>query len=976
MSRLYRTIPVLLFALMAFTAVETSHAQPLANPYAFAIDHDTDLDTALLWLPSEQAGSRGRVVLTSDGHLGFADGSRLRLVGTTLQWFSAMPDSVNAIAIARRLRSLGINAVRLNTFDITAWPTTSIFRAGTNSTLQDGLDPLQMKKFDWFMHQLRQHGIYYVFTFQSTWTPRPGDGVLQPDSTGWGARVPVLFNRRIQQIHRDVMRALLTHVNTFTDIAYKDDPALAYVIAAEDASPAAFWLYTNDIVRPNPNGLTTSTGQLHVAHIDSLWNAWLESTYKTDAALASAWQSTARSTQNVVLNGDFEDPFNSAWVLSIDNTRGAQALLQFSDADKQQGTSSGRVRINRLDPGRASYSIQLVQRLPVMRHLQTYELSYWAKTTPQRGSREIFLYVFNGTPPYNSYGLAQTMAISSAWKKYTYTFTATVSDSTTAGLGFFLGADSGDVFVDDVQLREVTRSGVRSGENLAMNNIRMSTLLDGEITVGRSRDNARFVYENFRSMLTGIRRMVRDTLKSQVLLCPSSRLVSFFELDAAREYDVFSNVEWRSEANSIAADPYGDLYAHARVRPKGKAFVVSHASVQYPRAHMSELMTYLPSYAGLQDWDGVFFSVFSDNGRVSGTTVDSLDYWMLRNKPNILSMFPWTSSMMRTGAVVPSVKELVIGHSAETVTLPRFHIQTPFGLPVTTDQRIPLFRRVSMNQTLMPQSSFLPHLEVSALSGVVDLAALDAENEQIFRDATKGTLRIETPTHCAVMGPLSGQIINMSGMSVEQTTPAPHAMVAIASQSGKPLSEADRALLTISTRALNEGAVFNADNLNLRVWGKGPVQMEGVGVRFTITSPAYDTLVIRPLGPDGRPAGQPIGVSPRSGGRFTALVNTAEHRTPWYRLEFNRRTTSVDGEAAPSLLAVLNNGSGDDRLLYHLEAPAAFVGLVDARGALVVTGGDDVGTSSLDVARLATGIYQLVVRFVSGESRTAPVLIP
>ncbi|MFN9149871.1 MAG: hypothetical protein ACK6C4_00680, partial [Bacteroidota bacterium] len=288
----------------------------------------------------------------------------------------------------------------------------------------------------------------------------------------------------------------------------------------------------------------------------------------------------------------------------------------------------------------------------------------------------------------------------------------------------------------------------------------------------------------------------------------------------------------------------------------------------------------------------------------------------------------------------------------------------------------PLFRRVSMNQTLMPQSSFLPHLEVSALSGVVDLAALDAENEQIFRDATKGTLRIETPTHCAVMGPLSGQIINMSGMSVEQTTPAPHAMVAIASQSGKPLSEADRALLTISTRALNEGAVFNADNLNLRVWGKGPVQMEGVGVRFTITSPAYDTLVIRPLGPDGRPAGQPIGVSPRSGGRFTALVNTAEHRTPWYRLEFNRRTTSVDGEAAPSLLAVLNNGSGDDRLLYHLEAPAAFVGLVDARGALVVTGGDDVGTSSLDVARLATGIYQLVVRFVSGESRTAPVLIP
>ena len=283
-----RILPSMIALCALFGAGVTMNAQPLANPFPFAIDHDVDLDSSLVAMPVEAAGARGRVVLTSDGHLGFADGSRLRLVGTTLQWFSAMPDSANAIAIARRLRSLGINAVRLNTFDITAWPATSIFRAGTSSTLQDGLDPLQMQKFDWFMHQLRQHGIYYVFTFQSTWTPRQGDGVLQSDSTGWGARVPVLFNRRIQQIHRDVMRALLTHVNTFTDIAYKDDPALAYVIAAEDASPAAFWLYTNDIVRPNPNGSTTSTGQQHVAHIDSLWNAWLESTYKTDAALASA----------------------------------------------------------------------------------------------------------------------------------------------------------------------------------------------------------------------------------------------------------------------------------------------------------------------------------------------------------------------------------------------------------------------------------------------------------------------------------------------------------------------------------------------------------------------------------------------------------------------------------------------------------------------------------------------------------------
>lgn len=972
-----RTTLALIAALLLLCSTwQSSTAQPLANPYSFALDHDAELDTSLLGMPLEPAGSRGRVVLTGDGHLGFSDGSRLRLVGTTLQWFSAFPDSAGAVVHARRLRALGVNCVRLNTFDVTVWPPVSIFRPSSATTVAEGLDPSQMRRFDWFLHQLREHGIYYVFTFQSTWTPRPSDGVLQPDSTGWGARVPVLFNRRIQQVHRDVMRTLLSHVNEFTKTAYKDDPALAFVIAAEDASAAAFWLYTNDIVRPNPNASATSTGSQHYAHVDSLWNAWLASTYGTDAALNAAWSTTARSTQNIVVNGDFEDPFNSIWQFNVNSTTGAQALFQFSDADKQQGASCGRVRINKIDPSKISYMIQLVQRLPVMRHLQTYELTFWAKTTPQRGSRSMFLYVFNGTSPYNSYGLATTHQINSEWKKYSFTFPATVTDSTTAALGFFLGADSGDVFIDDVQFREVVRSGMRSGESIVKRNIGMSNMLDASITIGRSRDNARFVYDNMRRFFTDVRRMVRDTLRSQVLLCPSSRLISFYELDAAREYDVFSAVEWRSDVSSALMDPYGgNISSYAQVRPKGKAFVMSHVTIQHPRPYASEMMAIYPAYAGLQDWDGVFFSVFTDNGRIGASTIDSNDYWMLRSKPNILSLFPWTSSMMRSGAVVTSPKELVIDYTAESVLIPRLNIQSVFGLYATTDTRIPLFRRVAVNQELKQQASFLPQLEISALSGTVDLASLDAENEQIFRDATTGIMRIDAPTHSAILGPLAGKIISNSVMSVEQTTAAPHATVAVASQTGKPIAESERSLLTISTRALNTGSIFDAANQNLRVWGRGPVQMEGVGIRLTLTAPTFDSLVIRPLGSDGRPFGDPIGVGKRAGGKFTALVSTAQSSTPWYRLEFSRGTTSVDESQMKKRLTILDNGSESDNVLFFVDQPAAFVGLLDSRGSWVVTEGRRVGTSSLDAAHLAAGVYQLVVRYETGGSESAMILI-
>ncbi|HBB24711.1 MAG TPA: hypothetical protein DCZ59_00410, partial [Bacteroidetes bacterium] len=179
---------------------------------------------------------------------------------------------------------------------------------------------------------------------------------------------------------------------------------------------------------------------------------------------------------------------------------------------------------------------------------------------------------------------------------------------------------------------------------------------------------------------------------------------------------------------------------------------------------------------------------------------------------------------------------------------------------------------------------------------------------------------------------------------------------------------------TISTRALNEVAVFGADKVNLQVWGKGPVQMEGVGVRFTITSPAYDTLVIRPLGPDGRPAGQPIGVGRRSGGRFTTLINTADHATPWYRLEFGS-TTSVDEEGSRPMLTLLNNPATDGRAVIWLRERCEGVHVVDVNGRVLASANGVEGSFAFDVAHLAAGYYRVVARSITGSVTSEPLVI-
>ncbi|MBC8124312.1 MAG: carbohydrate binding domain-containing protein [Candidatus Kapabacteria bacterium] len=965
----------LVTACCVLLALAGVNAQPLASPYTFSIDENVELDNGLVSVPFEKAGVRGRVKLTTDGHLGFADGSRLRIVGTNLQWSGQWPDSSGAIAMARRFRALGINCVRFNTFDVSWWTGGSILAEGSTTT-GSGLSVEQMKKFDWFTHQLRENGVYYVFTFHSVWQPRAGDGVRQPDSLGWGARVPIIFDAAVQKVHRSIIRVMLEHTNPHTGFAYKDDPALAYIVAVEDATLIANWIYTGDVVRPNP-GYANNTGAQHVALIDSLWTSWLRAKgYTTDATLNSAWTMNASSTDNLLRNGGFEDPFNAAWQLGVSTDVGAQAILQYSDAEKKEGASSGRVRINAIEDQRRTYTINLYQRLAEMKRLSRYQLTFWAKTTPQRGSRSILAYAYNGMYPYDNYGLNQEVVLTSTWKQYSFTFMSRATDEATANLSFFLGADSGDVYLDDVQLREVSTPGLRAGESITTNRVPRNLFLDESVSSKRYKDNATFYYDSFRSLFVKIRQLVRDTLKSEVLLCPSSRLVSFFELNAVREYDVFSSTDWRNNQQSMLSEAYGgSVYTASQSRLKGKAFVVSHSAIAYPRPYQSEMMTVYPAYAGLQDWDGIFFSVFTENPQAGKSKTDSNSFWNIYDKPNVLSLFPLTSSMIRSGDVAPSTKEIVIDNTQEAIDQPRIHSGNSFSLRVSPDARMPLFRRVSMNPTVAATESFMPHLEISALSNEVDVAALDAENEQIFWDATRASFRVTTPRYVSVSGGGPGQIITLPSMIIEQTSNAVPPSIAIASLTQKPILESERSILAIGTRAQNAGTVFNQSTGVFTTWGSGLMMMEGVSMRITLTAPLFDSLVIQPLGNDGKAKGTSIPVERKTGGRFTINVNTQQYATPWYRLEFSRQATSVDEYSGSSPIRISPNPIVNGQLTIRFPEGATRIRLFDVTGVEVANENVSGTYSSIDMSKLTTGAYFVSVYRDNTVIGTSTVLV-
>lgn len=150
--------------------------------------------------------------------------------------------------------------------------------------------------------------------------------------------------------------------------------------------------------------------------------------------------------------------------------------------------------------------------------------------------------------------------------------------------------------------------------------------------------------------------------------------------------------------------------------------------------------------------------------------------------------------------------------------------------------------------------------------------------------------------------------------------------------------------------------------------------MEGIGVRVSITAPAYDTLIIRPLGSDGRPAGQVIGVGRRSGGRFTTLINTAEHKTPWYRLEFGA-STSIDEEADRPMLTLLNNPSTSGRAEVWVRERCEEIRIVDVNGRILQSALDVEGKIAFDVSRLAAGCYRVVAHRLSGAIDSESIII-
>ncbi len=173
------------------------------------------------------AGAHGFVRVKGDG-FEFADGTPVRFWGVNCTAAAVLGSEQRAVQLAERLARLGCNVVRLHHLD--SWANPIIDYDHPDGTTQN-MNPRALRLLDRFVFEMKQRGIYTVL---DPWVQRcfkPGDGVADYGRLGrrdnFGLHPYIYFDARMQELIQKQWEQVWTHVNEFTGVAYKDEPAIA-----------------------------------------------------------------------------------------------------------------------------------------------------------------------------------------------------------------------------------------------------------------------------------------------------------------------------------------------------------------------------------------------------------------------------------------------------------------------------------------------------------------------------------------------------------------------------------------------------------------------------------------------------------------------------------------------------------------------------------------------------------------------------
>lgn len=951
-------IPILL--LVSFSL----HAQILQRATPFSIPPLKPLNTKNLFVPSNEPITG--FVNVKDGHFVLPSGERVRFWGTALYYSACFPDSAAAIRLARQLRELGCNAVRFYGMDYYNWNDASFLKPGTNS---DELDENQMKKFDWFLYQLKQNGIYAFLHLHGVWQPRSGDGVVRSDSIPSAGRIVNYFDKNFQKKLKDIWWKFFSHTNPYTKKALSDEPTIAFATLSTENSLFNYWI--NNYLHARSGGILSYH---HRRVLDSLFNKYVQKKYGTTAQLKKAWDVQTDNSTNLAMDAGFEEMYSTIWNLAVNGNSTVRALFEHSDCEKRSGNTCGILKIGA--KGINQTDARIYNATGNVEKFRLYELRFWAKSRKNRT-------ITSSAPGSGTF----TAQLTTEWKEFIFSYRSSDNFIGNGRIYFNAGADDGDIYIDDVSLKQGSESGLGDNEKIESANI-IRSKWDDIVTRKRMEDNVEFYQTMQRTYYDDMYGYLKNDLKCKFSVTGGTVFVRYNDIHSMQNMDFTTEMEgWDYNRGSntnwyIANTPQisntggGIVPNYVRIAIKGKPNMLISFTMPFPSAHLNEMLTIVPNYANYQDMDGVFLTYYSGNrtnANLEREYVDDRAFYETKSIPTITGMMPTAAKVFRNSIIAPAIKKIMINQTKEALLYPQFLQRGSFWIENSADARMPLFRIVQVDSLEAKIQSSRPHTSIAELASTVDTRNMLSDTEELLWNADERLFTVNTPLYKSVSGLLTGKIISIGDIRMERTDVGKYGAILWVSENEKSIEESPLSLLTIATRSANGGAIWSGDTSTATGWGTGRTEIEAMTIRISFAGTG-DSVYIIPLDSAGnRVMKSRFAATKLSSGKFTFEIDQTKTKSMWYHIEQKGIISGIESEDRSGALFVPapNPVQGHVRIIASLPDNTS-----DAVLTLIAQDGSEktmwkgkangsVEHISIDTEGLVSGMY--TIRLQCGE---------
>jgi len=204
--------------------------------YADAMAWDeSPVDVSFLGAADRPAGKHGFVKAKGDD-LVFADGTPARFWGGNIAAYAIFSEKDEIRRQARRIARLGFNLMRIHHHDSMSWVARPVLDKTKNDS--QGLDPEVLDRLDWWIQCLKDEGVYVWLDLHVGRIFKEGDNlgegadeILRRKGEAKGF---CYYSPRVQQLMKEFNARYLGHVNAYTQLAYKDDPAVMGLLVTNE----------------------------------------------------------------------------------------------------------------------------------------------------------------------------------------------------------------------------------------------------------------------------------------------------------------------------------------------------------------------------------------------------------------------------------------------------------------------------------------------------------------------------------------------------------------------------------------------------------------------------------------------------------------------------------------------------------------------------------------------------------------------